>query len=187
MILTMIDSLEPRTHLSATLKAGVLTVKGTAKAEVVAITVAAGKLTVKEGAVVTKFALGQVDKIVVSAAAGNDKVTVASTVARPCSLLGGAGNDTLTGGAAADTLRGGLGNDVLNGGNGADFLYGEGGLDRSNGGAGDDTFKDVGGAGDTINGGAGHDFSESEHPFDVETSIEQHPDPGGGGGGHHGH
>jgi Ca2+-binding RTX toxin-like protein len=45
--------------------------------------------------------------------------------------LRGAGNDTLTGGAAADVLVGGAGNDLLNGGAGADVLIG---------GAGDDVF-----------------------------------------------
>jgi serralysin len=53
-------------------------------------------------------------------------------------VIGGLGNDTLTGDAnpntltglaGGDTLRGGLGNDTLYGGAGRDLLYGEGGTD----------------------------------------------------------
>jgi Ca2+-binding RTX toxin-like protein len=182
----MIERLEDRAMLSASLKLGVAAIKGTAKADVIGITQSNGILTVKEGKVVTHFALSKVNKIVVSAAAGNDKVTVAATVSKPCSLLGGAGNDTLTGGAGIDTIKGGLGNDLLSGGAGADLIFGEGGLDVLKGGAGDDTLTDKGGAGDTIAGGLGHDLSDSDHQFDTESSIEQHPDPGGGGG-HHEH
>ena len=46
-------------------------------------------------------------------------------------VLGGAGNDTLTGDSNANILAGGLGNDVLDGGTGNDTLIG---------GAGDDTY-----------------------------------------------
>lgn len=58
-----------------------------------------------------------------------------------------AGNDTLTGTAAADTLVGGDGNDVIFGLAGADLLFG---------GNGDDTLQGGGGA-DTYDGGAGSD------------------------------
>jgi len=45
-------------------------------------------------------------------------------------LIGGRGNDRLTGGRAADLLEGGNGNDTLSGGGGADLLRGGGGNDR---------------------------------------------------------
>ena len=73
------------------------------------------------------------------------------------SLLGTAGNDTLTaylihasiaGGAGNDTLTGDGGNDTLDGGEGADSLVGAGGDDSLVGGSGIDTM--VGGAGDDI-------------------------------------
>lgn len=84
-------------------------------------------------------------------------------------VLGGSGNDTLSGGANADELHGGPGNDTLNGNGGDDTLIGGPGNDIINGGAGDDLILESGndtlynpaiarGTGnDTINGGAGVD------------------------------
>jgi serralysin len=66
--------------------------------------------------------------------------------------IGGTGNDTLTGNAAANIMNGGAGNDVLNGGTGSDTL---------NGGIGQDTIILVNGlAGDfdNINGGTERDL-----------------------------
>jgi Ca2+-binding RTX toxin-like protein len=65
-------------------------------------------------------------------------------------IKGGAGNDSLTGGAGAETLSGGAGNDTLTGGPGADTL---------NGDAGDDVFAEESAAtgADLMNGGAGVD------------------------------
>ncbi len=59
---------------------------------------------------------------------GDDVLTGVSAAFNQ-SLVGGAGNDTLTGGAGADVLEGGTGNDVLNGGAGGDtylFKLGDG-------------------------------------------------------------
>lgn len=53
-------------------------------------------------------------------------------------LIGGLGNDTLTGDGGANKLGGGSGADVLRGGGGNDFLNGEGGKDTLDGGSGDD-------------------------------------------------
>ncbi|HEX8911357.1 MAG TPA: right-handed parallel beta-helix repeat-containing protein [Humisphaera sp.] len=77
-------------------------------------------------------------------------------------VLGGSGNDTLTGSAAAnvllgnggnDTLRGGMGDDTLDGGTGADKLYGEGG---------NDTLKARDGAADALDGGSGNDWADAD-------------------------
>ena len=63
-------------------------------------------------------------RIVVFGQAGDDKITVASTITRAASLSGDEGNDTLTGGAGNDTLSGGAGNDSLVGGAGNDtYLF----------------------------------------------------------------
>ncbi len=68
-------------------------------------------------------------------------------------FLGGSGDDTLTGTAAAETFIGGQGNDTI---------HGNGGLDAFSGGAGDDTIH-LGASGDSavdfikINGGSGFD------------------------------
>jgi phospholipase C len=80
-----------------------------------------------------------------------------------------AGDDVLTGNAAANVICGLLGNDVLNGLGGADTLYGDacgarkvhisaatGGNDVLNGGSGNDKLFGAGGN-DKLNGGAGKD------------------------------
>lgn len=64
------------------------------------------------------------------------------------SVIGGAGNDTLTGGGKADTLSGGAGNDSLSGGAGNDTV---------NGGDAADTLVASDGN-DTLTGGAGSDY-----------------------------
>ena len=44
-------------------------------------------------------------------------------------MIGGSGNDSITGAAGANRLEGGAGNDTLIGGAGADTLFGQGGND----------------------------------------------------------
>ncbi|MCZ8250536.1 MULTISPECIES: calcium-binding protein [unclassified Microcystis] len=82
-------------------------------------------------------------------------------------ILGLAGNDTLTGNSLADIIEGGVGNDslfglggndILNGGDGDDFLDGGSGDDYLSGEIGNDTlFGSLGS--DFFNGGAGTDVA----------------------------
>jgi Ca2+-binding RTX toxin-like protein len=64
----------------------------------------------------------------VDAAAGNDQVTISVATAsvrfRPATLIGGDGNDTLTGNYADNALQGGTGNDTMTGSLGADTFDG---------------------------------------------------------------
>tara|TARA_R110002020_G_scaffold364263_4_gene576646 strand:+ start:33934 stop:39507 length:5574 start_codon:yes stop_codon:yes gene_type:complete len=91
-------------------------------------------------------------------AAGNDgdDVIDASSITTAITIGGGAGNDTLTGGSAADTLAGGADDDSLFGGEGDDVLFGGGGSDSFDGGDGDDTIYILGNDSSII-GGAGYD------------------------------
>jgi Ca2+-binding RTX toxin-like protein len=87
--------------------------------------------------------MANVDSVAVALAAGDDTFSATNpaspTVTKGVSgsvpstmvlkISGGAGNDVLTGGEAADTLSGGLGNDTLTGGLAADTLNGEDGDD----------------------------------------------------------
>ena len=74
-------------------------------------------------------------------------------------IVGGAGNDTITGTSGDDVLNGKDGNDTLNGGTGDDSFYLDGDPDVANGDAGDDIFHLHGGTNaSTINGGAGSDM-----------------------------
>lgn len=69
---------------------------------------------------------------------------------------GGDGNDTIIGTAGNDTLSGGDGDDNINGGVGNDTLSGGKGVDILNGGIGDDSFIISGGP-DIYKGGSGYD------------------------------
>ena len=72
-------------------------------------------------------------------------------------MVGGTGNDVLTGSNVANNLTGGPGIDVFDGQDGADTL---------NGGTGNDVL--AGGAGnDTLNGGPGNDDEQGGNGFDT--------------------
>lgn len=100
--------------------------------------------------------LSGLEEASIVAGSGNDRI-LASAFAGPVTLDGGAGNDTLTGGARADVLIGGSGNDLLGGGGGNDLLLGAAGNDLLGGGGGNDIL--LGGSGnDRHNGGGGRDL-----------------------------
>ncbi len=71
-------------------------------------------------------------------------------------MIGGAGNDTLTGVGGNDNANGGTGNDFITGGGGNDILRGSAGDDTLLGGGGNDLL--IGDAGnDVLTGGIGND------------------------------
>lgn len=89
-------------------------------------------------------------------------------------VVGGRGNDTIRGSAAANFFYGNAGDDLLDGGAGADLLDGGPGRDRLYGGGGNDTL--YGGADadapDYLGGGAGYDKARKDAK-DAVFSIEQ--------------
>jgi hypothetical protein len=95
--------------------------------------------------------------VVVTGGAGNDRIR-GSTLSEK--LLGGPGNDIISGGRCdADELDGGPGNDKLTGGPNDDILRGNAGNDRLSGGRGDDQL--FGGPGrDRLVGGPGRDVTK---------------------------
>lgn len=92
---------------------------------------------------------GMPRSIYLKANAGDDRVTLDTSVHIPASLYGNAGHDTLVGGSGNDSLYGHHGNDLLIGGPGDDLLVSLGGglRDTLDGGAGVDSFwLDAGGS-----------------------------------------
>jgi hypothetical protein len=86
----------------------------------------------------------------------NDSISV-NMRSIPAYVLGGGGNDTITGADQADFFIGGSGHDRLNGAEGDDRLSGLGGNDLLEGGSGNDLL--TGGDGhDALVGNAGRDF-----------------------------
>jgi Ca2+-binding RTX toxin-like protein len=100
------------------------------------------------------------DSILLGGEGGND--TLAAAQGFPLStsivLLGGEGNDDLTGGETEDALIDGAGNDTVDAAGGDDAVPNNGGADQLNAGAGDDLF--ISNAvcdGDSLDGGPGSD------------------------------
>ena len=131
---------------------GVLTIRGTGAAETIGVKFGVGPpqldpldhrpldVTVNgETKSVSASAArgGRFSRVVVSVGAGDDAVIIDPGVYPPTRLDGGAGNDTLVGGASGDVIFGGAGNDSLRGLGGADRLIGGPGDDGADDDAAD--------------------------------------------------
>jgi Ca2+-binding RTX toxin-like protein len=144
----------------ATLKHGLLKIKGTRASDAIALRLKAGDpgtLQVDfgdDGSADFSFARDKIARIAVDARAGDDRVRIddsngAFTDAIPTAIDGGDGNDTIAGGNGGELLLGGDGNDSIDG---------NGGNDLALLGAGDDTFVwDPGDGSDTLEGQDGTD------------------------------
>jgi len=158
-----VESLERRQHLSATLKAGTLTITGTPGKDAISVSLKphdSKKLDVAEGKHHTYFDLKSVKKLRIIGQSGNDTIVVSVSI--PASIDGGSGNDVIRGGPANDAIVGGGGNDAIKGGAGDDVLDGGSGNDSLDGGPGADILK--GSAGndalhvETVPSGVTHDM-----------------------------
>ena len=92
-------------------------------------------------------------------------------------LLGGGGNDVLTGTHGLNFLAGGAGNDTLMGLGGRDTLLGGDGADVLDGGADDDLLVDfdalgLGGGPDLFIGGAGNDLALVDEEDEANEEVE---------------
>ncbi|MGB2695971.1 MAG: calcium-binding protein [Dehalococcoidia bacterium] len=94
----------------------------------------------------------------ISAALGPGDDFFTNDTGLPSSVNAGGGDDTLSGGTAADSFDGGGGDDDLEGDDGADTLLG---------GDGDEFFMDGGAGNDTLNGGNGADDMDGGPDDDV--------------------
>jgi serralysin len=88
-------------------------------------------------------------------------------------IIGGRGNDRLTGNNASGQLQGYAGDDVLHGGGGDDLVEGGPGRDRLFGDAGDDQlfgFEETAAA-DTLDGGTNGVAGDECHPYDLDVAV----------------
>jgi Ca2+-binding RTX toxin-like protein len=111
--------------------------------------------------------------VVIDGGDGNDSLTVLAknTEITGAKLLGGGGDDVLTGADSDDSLSGGDGNDRLVGAKGADTMSGD---------AGNDTLVWNNGDGsDVINGDAGNDTTEVNGNPTLGDVFTLAPEPGG--------
>src|SRR4051812_5572945 len=110
-----LEQLERRRMLAsafASVTGGLLSINGTSGPDLISVTSSAGNIIATRGAESISFASSTVQRISVTAGAGDDSIV--SSVALPATLLGEDGNDSLKGGSANDSLNGGAGNDTLN-------------------------------------------------------------------------
>lgn len=138
----VLDSLEPRRLLAATLAGGVLSITGTSGNDAIVITIDpanSSRLRVSDNGVVSRFLISEVGRINANLFKGHDLFTIGDTITIPASVNGAGGRDTILGGAGRDTLNGGEGDDLINGRAGKDLLIGGEGSDEIYGGPGKDT------------------------------------------------
>ncbi len=96
-------------------------------------------------------------------------------------VIGGQGDDSLTGDGRDNSLAGGAGDDTLDGAAGADSLDGQAGNDSLVGGTGDDHLSDLAGN-NTLDGGAGDDLLETGDGNDALSGGEDDDTALAGGG-----
>ncbi len=181
-----LELLESRRLLAVTasfsLRTGILRVLGDNQDNTIEISRnAAGVLQVNGGAVPIRLATATVANtalIHVFGQRGNDTITLneANGALPRANIYGGAGNDTLTGGAGDDLMFGQQGDDLISGRGGADFLFGGTDDDTMIGGDGDDQiFGETGN--DRMIWGPGDDTDLNEGGGGIDTVEVQ----GGGG------
>src|SRR5262245_41687228 len=100
---------------------------GTAQSDRVTVDMNGSKVRVRAGSTVKQWAESTIDSIRFSGGGANDYFKNQTSL--PCTVLGGAGKDTLWGGDGDDSLNGGPDADKLYGRNGTDRLAGDGGSD----------------------------------------------------------
>ena len=81
---------------------------------------------------------------------GNDALITDPNLRAPMTIIGGRGDDTLSGGGGRTMLYGGRGDDELNGGSGRDTLIGGDGSDTLSGGRRNDVYVWAGPTGDEV-------------------------------------
>ena len=159
----MIDALEARRLLSASLDDGVLTVESGRGNDRIEVCVEGDTVTVEIRANGRpdsrgnddEFDLDDVEEIVIKGGQGNDRIIVCDEVELDVTIEGGKGDDTIVGGSGDDDIEGGPGNDDIDAGAGADHIEGGPGNDRIRGGPGADTAEGGPGDDDIITGSTG--------------------------------
>jgi Ca2+-binding RTX toxin-like protein len=182
-----IERLETRRLLSAALDPqdpALLNVDGTAGEDVIVLDVVDTDLVVTINGAPQNFTLATLGGITVDAGDGDDSVNIDPAIVIPCSIDGGAGDDTLTGGSGNDTLVGGDGNDSISGGYRDDSILGDAGNDTLSGADGYDSL--FGGDGnDSLRGGRRRDILHGDAGDDTLRGDE-HRDTLDGNAGHDG-
>jgi len=165
-----VEVLEPRDLLSVTasLVGHSLTIQGDdtpASIEVFLDNSGQNVLVQNAGATIASYSKSTLSALFIQTGAGNDHISIGSSITQPVKIEAGAGDDLVVAGGGLATIMGGLGNDTLVGGYASNLIHGEegndyliagAGSDVLDGGAGDDTLEGSTGIG-LLSGGLGND------------------------------
>jgi hemolysin type calcium-binding protein len=151
----MIEPLEHRRYLSATLEAedATIRVEGNDGDDIITVVKRGGRIVVTENRVRTTFDAAGVSTVDVRSGAGDDRVIALGRFDLRLVVLGGDGDDVIIGALGNDQLIGASGTDRLLGRGGNDTLSADG-ADFLDAGPGDDDLR-IGPAGtsNAVNGG----------------------------------
>ena len=161
---TTIETLETRAMMSVTayMENGIAYLKGDAGNNKIHVEASKHTLAVydisaksygKGAPILTSLVITSATGVMIYGQDGNDVIELGATPAKPCSVLGGLGDDVLLGSNHTDALYGGAGQDFLMGKGGTDYLFGENGGDSL---IGDGPGSPVGH--DFLSGGKGTDM-----------------------------
>jgi len=155
LVIARLTSSPPTPPLASLSSTGTLNIFSTSGNDKINVRESSFDVEVQRGDEVVWFKGSLVKRVYADAGGGNDRVTV--DIARPATVLGGSGNDSLYGGSR---------NDALNGGSGNDYVRGRAGDDVVEGNSGDDKlFGDQGN--DGLHGGAGNDLLDGNEGSDA--------------------
>src|SRR5947207_2720061 len=183
----VVQRLEERRMLSVSLDDGIWTIAaGDDRNHVIVVDVLptnTKKLRATiDGKVAGTVAIADVDSVEIDSGGGDDKITFnVSNKDLWVDVYAGDGNDTIIGGAGDDDLSGEGGDDSIVGGGGDDFIWGDEGNDTIDGGKGnDEIYADDGN--DSIEGGEGDDSIYAGRGDDEVSGDEGDDDISGGWG-----
>lgn len=148
---------EVKLHSFFSVKAGVLRINGSNENDQITVQLDANNASTLELSMNDQngsVPLSGIGSLIVQGGAGDDRISINSSITLSTRLYGGAGNDTIFGGSGGDRVYGGAGNDWIGTAAGNDILYGEAGNDRLFGGDGKD-YIDGGAGQNLVRGDAG--------------------------------
>jgi subtilase family serine protease len=142
--------------------ANLVTVLGTSGNDSISASISGSTLTVVTNGSSANYTDYAATSLFVDGLAGDDTISMGSSVGFSTVLIGAGGNDSITGGVGYDYLIGGSGNDSLQGSAGNDYVYGTAGNDTIGGGSGNDIVIAGLNAQSSVTGGTGTNLFMSD-------------------------
>ena len=176
----IVEFLEKRCLLSATLSGGVLAITGTFEGDFITVRSINQLISVNQDGKVSMFPRAAIESFNVQLRGGNDDFS-ALNIGIKMTINAGKGDDLVVAGTLNDTIYSGSGTDKLWGAQGNDLFITDAGTTRSEGGDGDDTLRGGSGA-DLFYGGKGTDTADySSYASGVTVKLDTQANDGAAG------